>query len=358
MSKEIRDIRLALQAAWTEGKRCALATVVRAEGSSYRKTGARMLVTSDGCIIAGCVSAGCLESDVAERACEAMAVGRASLVTYDTRLDESEILFGWGTGCSGLIELLIEPLHEENAPLALPTYADEHRKPCVLLTFYGQDLTDPGRVLLDDEGRIVERIGTDAVDGTLVSMAQDAFRNERSQAVRVGALRTCIEYLAPTRNLILYGTGPDAVALAGMAQTLGWAVTIADHRAIPSALGTSLGRLISCRPESLLDQVTIDSQTALVLMSHNYLVDRELLCAVADTSLRYVGLLGSRVRYERLREDLTRSGDGGKLALLSGRLHAPVGLDLGASTPQTIALSIVAEIEGFFAKEPAGQSES
>ena len=352
MSKEIRDILSALRL--ERGRPCALATVVRAEGSSYRKTGARMLVTSTGGIAAGCVSGGCLEADVVERACAVIESGIAVVARYDTRFDESEIVFGWGTGCSGLIEVLIEPIDLGNVSLMLPEIADERRQDFVLMTFYGPDV--PERVLIDVDGRIAGGHRTALVSTELIALAQETIRSERSQTANLPgtSVSVCLEYLAPIRSLIIYGSGPDAGALADLARHVGWSVTVADHRAV-SPERFPADRCVTCHPELLADHVVMDRQTALVIMSHNYMVDRELLCSLAESPLRYIGLLGSRSRALRLREDLESSEDRKTLDRLAGKLHAPIGLDIGASTPQMIALSIVAEIEAIYSK-PVSQS--
>jgi xanthine/CO dehydrogenase XdhC/CoxF family maturation factor len=342
MSKEIRDILAALKE--RELASCALATVVRAEGSSYRKVGARMLVGSTG-ILAGCVSGGCLEADVVERAQEAIETGTPVVLRYDTRFDEAEIVFGWGTGCSGLIEVLIEPLTSVSIPLALPIAADERRECVVLATMYGGSRTEVNRALFGQDGNIIQRSPETKIADDFNNLAGTILSSGRSQTLETCVGSVCFEYIPPSRNLLIYGCGPDAIALMHLAQNVGWTVTLADHRATTADRYAAAECRIACRPETLFDHVCVDDQTALVSMSHNYLVDLELLQRASASSLRYVGVLGSNARARRLKGELEQLG---LPHTLYGRLHAPVGLQIGASTPEMIALSIVAEIESVF----------
>jgi xanthine/CO dehydrogenase XdhC/CoxF family maturation factor len=153
-----------------------------------------------------------------------------------------------------------------------------------------------------------------------------------------------LEHIAPPVPLVVFGAGHDAVPLIRLATELGWRVTLVDHRPAVAARAqfSAADEIIITRPESAAQAVVLDERTAVVLMTHNYEHDRQLLKFVLPSPTRYVGLLGPRSRADKLLQDLARAGVEPTHEQLE-RLHAPIGLDIGAETPEEIALSIIAE---------------
>jgi xanthine/CO dehydrogenase XdhC/CoxF family maturation factor len=160
-----------------------------------------------------------------------------------------------------------------------------------------------------------------------------------------------LESVAPPTALVIFGAGDDAQPLARLARELGWHVTIADPRA---AFATrerfpSVDAVIVGRADELVNKVMLDADSVAVVMTHHYVHDVPLLRALLKRPLAYLGLLGPKKRAEKILEDFTREG-----VTISAderaRLHAPVGLDLGADTPEQVALSIVAEIQAVIAR--------
>jgi xanthine dehydrogenase accessory factor len=329
----MRELDLILQqlaAAAERGEGVMLATVMRVEGSVYRGTGARMLVLASGESV-GAVSGGCLEADVIARAAELLASGQPELVSYDTRSSDDAVL-GLGLGCQGIIELLLEPLAGPALDEAVALYARlaHHREPVRLLTRVRADPRN-GR----SSGRIGERAIT-AMDGRVL---------EGSAAV-AGDPESASEVIQPAVQLLICGAGSDAIPLARLASMIGFHVSVVDHRGsfvtpsrFPGAI--SLHKVDpATEHEKLFDAaVPLDRRTMAVVMAHSASHDRAYLHALLRTGVRYIGVLGPR------RRTLELLGDGVAPArALPGNVYSPVGLDLGAETPEEIALAIVAEI--------------
>ncbi|HEX5654012.1 MAG TPA: XdhC family protein, partial [Chitinophagaceae bacterium] len=235
--KEIRDIIQAYKQARAEGRQTALATVVHVEGSSYRRPGARMLVTDEG-QLTGAISGGCLEGDALRKALLVMKEKRSMLVTYDT-MDEDDAKFGVGLGCNGIIQVLIEPIDAslENNPISYLEAIAAERKKAVLVTLFSMDdrkTTQPGTcMLLKEDGHMVNR--SPLLQDTLEKDARDTFRTQQSSFKKYINpsinLTAFIELIRPAVSLVIAGAGNDAIPLVEMAAILGWDITVVDGRA-------------------------------------------------------------------------------------------------------------------------------
>jgi len=352
--KEILDIIDAYTAAVTAGKRMALATVVHVNGSSYRRPGARMLVTDDG-MLTGAISGGCLEGDALRKALLVINQQQNKLVTYDTT-DEDDAKFGVQLGCNGIVHILFEPIDPDMAdhPVILLQQLSAKRQEGVLITLFSlqhpQELL-PGTCLLllpdaettgtlDESYRQQLLQDAAAVLSTKTSIAKD-------YAVEETLLTAFIEFVQPPVALVIVGAGNDALPLAGIGRILGWHVTVADGRVTHANLQRfpTVNRLITGKAEEVAAQINIDPQTVFVLMTHNYNYDIALLkLLVKQHDCPYIGSLGPRKKLERMIADLKEEG-----IILSpdqtARIFGPVGLDLGAETAEEIALAIAAEIK-------------
>lgn len=356
--KELREILNAHDALRRQGRPAALATVVAVRGSSYRRPGARMLLTGDGWV-AGGVSGGCLESDVAQRARAVLESGRAEVVTYDTT-EDGDVVFGVGLGCRGVIQILIEPLSGDRPDMAFLMSLVRRREPGVCATVFrceGDSATRLGdRLLLSQSGEVCDGLAG-AVAALVRPDTQGVLASGKSvvrdYALAQGSVAVFLEALAPPQALVIFGAGHDAPPLVRMARELGWHVTVADARPAYASAERfpSADAVLTCPPEEAADRLPLDAQTAVVLMTHNYLQDRTLLEQWLPAPVRYLGVLGPKRRTERLLNDLPP-------ALVTpevfARLHSPVGLDLGADTPELIALSILAGIQAVAAGRPGG----
>ena len=279
--KEVSEI-LRVVSGFRAGERAVLATVIDVQGSGYRLPGARMLMLPDGKTF-GTVSGGCLEADVLERAKKVLETGGPEVFTYDTTADENSV-FSLNMGCRGVIQIRLEPVGKNSDVIAKMRAAYEDR------------------------------------------LAADGFD--------------------PPVAILLFGAGADAVPLARIASELGWPITVHDHR--PAFLTQerfpSAQKLVLQTVDEPPEDIAADSLTAAVIMTHNYARDRFVLPALLRSSVFYIGALGPKRRTEQLLEELAADGEIFDEIRLTD-LYAPIGLDIGADTPEGIALSIVAEIQ-------------
>lgn len=356
--KEIRNIIAAGEKALLEGKQVALATVVHVEGSSYRRPGARMLITEEG-TLTGAISGGCLEGDALRKALLVMAQQKPMLVTYDT-MDDDDAKFGVGLGCNGIIQVLLEPIQplQQNNPLQLLQQLASERANAVLVTVFSlENKKDPqqGTCLLVKEQNMVGEITSELslknallADATLALESRtSAFKNYTSTGKAVTAF---LEMVPPAVSLVIIGAGNDVIPLVEMADIIGWETTVVDGR--PSYAKqerfTSACQVLVSKPEQVLSQVSIDEKTIFLLMTHNYNYDLAMLKELVKSDLVYIGILGPTKKLQRMLDELAEQGsplDPRQLAMI----HSPMGLDIGAETPEEIALSILAEVKAVIA---------
>lgn len=355
----MKDIQSILALARESGGDLALATVVKTRGSAYRRPGARMLVTSDG-RTAGMISGGCLEGDVKERALKVMQTGRPSLVIYDSSASY-DIVFGLGLGCNGIVQVLIEKVSLADPEGVLGLFAqcaDQRRLGSLATVFDGRHDAGPcmGAHLLHwPDGRLTStsedlwlraRLETAMaeVEGTRTAVRPLSLADGR----HLGAL---IENFSPAPSLFVFGAGDDAIPLVLLAQGLGWQVTVIDARPdyAKSERFPAGSQVLCLRPEATPD---LPAGAMVMVMTHSFERDKLLLRTLIPQQPRYLGILGPKARTERLLSDLAGESVEFSEAELA-RLHGPAGLDLGAETPEEIALSIIAEMQATIARRPA-----
>ena len=280
------------------GQPMALATLVAREGSSYRQPGARMLVSAGGAY-AGSLSGGCLEEGIAGIARQVLADGRTRFESIDTRPH---------FGCPGTLKILIERI-------------------------------EAGGLLDEIAARVAVR---------------ESFRLATSECgTHLGGGEGFIEEVGPRPRLVVIGWTSDQDPLFRMAALLGWEChrIVRDARMdVPPVAGEQVGL---CPADELTGRFAPDSATAVLVMSHHLATDLAYLKAAFPADYAYVGLLGSRRRREELLGELGACGMLDDERAIS-RLHAPVGLDLGAEHPAAIALSILSEIQAVLAGRDGG----
>lgn len=333
---ETRALVDAFDAANVRGERCALATVVSVEGSSYRRPGARMLVGATG-TSTGTISAGCLESDVIEHAKHAIRSGEAKLVEYDTTASSEEMAWGLGLGCNGVVRVLVEPVAADSLYIEALRRSCEMRldaAPITVATVYQASEIAPAgaRLVMHEEGSVqAEKLSTE-----MAALLESEVRTPRGG---MASLKVFVERLLPPVSLVLFGAGQDALPIVELARGLGWRTEVVDPQARPASLSrfALADRVTLARPEDVAARVRLTPRTLALLMSHNYAHDLELLRFLLASPACYIGVMGPRKRTERMLSQLGMDEE-------SSRLHAPVGLDIGASTPAEIALSILAEM--------------
>lgn len=356
---EVRALVEAFDAANTSGERCALATVVSVEGSSYRRPGARMLVCEAG-VSTGMISAGCLEGDVIEHAKRVIETGRAALVEYDTASTSDEMAWGLGLGCNGIVRVLVEPL----GPASL--YVEALRRSCdgragaapvTVATVYQHTTSDSmlaasrvevgARLFIDGGGETGRENLSDEVASLIECDVRAGAAGVRAYEVAGGSLKVFMETLLPPVPLVVFGAGQDALPVVELARGLGWQTEVVDPQARPASLSrfAAADRVTLARPEDVAAQVGITPRTLTLLMSHNYSHDLSLLRFLLASPARYIGVMGPRKRTERMLSELAAEAATSRLEEADlARLYSPAGLDVGASAPAEIALSIVAEM--------------
>lgn len=337
---------------WNSAVACALATVVRVHGSSYRSPGARMLIREDGRWV-GSISGGCLEGDALRKARQVMREQQAVTVTYDTR-EESNQQLGIGLGCNGVIDVLIQPIG------ALPEVWEKliHLgHPVALATaFHGGWL---GRYALQQSPHSPAESSDADLAAAAGPLLQKVFDLQHSfeEELRLGGKTVSVffEYLQPLPRILLFGAGFDARPVSQLAKSLEWSVEVTDECAahIAPVFFPSADKLSLCHREQIVQEFSITPHTACVLMSHNYEYDRDVLQKILKSEAFYIGILGPRKRFDRMREELTSAGFYAPTDQWQ-RVHAPIGLDIGAETPDEIALAIVSEIQAVWAGRTGG----
>lgn len=347
--RDLRDLLSAFARLEERGEAGVLVTVMRVVGSAYRRPGARMLLRGDGPPV-GLVSGGCLEADLAERSRAVLETGRPACVVYDAR-ESADLIFGLGLGCEGRIDVLIErvPEAQSGGHLAWMARCLSARERHVVVTVFrspeGDDVAT--RLWRSETGAGGTTCKNPRIEAALGGAAAAALAAGRSQDVALetaeGPIDALAEVLVPLPQLVLLGGGPDAQPVVRLAARLGFEVTVIDHRPafataerFPEALDVR-----RCEPGRLLETVEIDPEASVLVMSHAFSHDLASLRAILGRHRGYLGVLGPRRRTDRMLEDLAREGVSPSAYV---RLHAPVGLDIGAETPEEIAVSILAEI--------------
>jgi xanthine dehydrogenase accessory factor len=335
-------------------ERAALATVISVEGSSYRRPGARLFVTESGRWTGG-ISGGCLEGDALQKARRAMLQNRASTVVYDTREpDEQQI--GVGLGCNGRIEILMAPLGAENStenPINIWAQIMECRIPRILVTLVAApencNIT-PGAMWQLEEGKpLPDSIHNTPLAAILNDALAQVWQKGKSMLCKTEAYSAFVELWQPPVHLAIFGGHYDIHPLIGLAKSIGCKVSVTANlqKTIRDfvAGADELFQAGKSRPET-------DSLTAIVLMAHDYATDLDNLRWAISTTAPYIGLLGPRVRTLKLLQTLEAEGIPPNAC--KARIFGPAGLDIGASTPETIGLSIIAEVQACFAHRTGG----
>lgn len=273
----------------------ALATIVRTHGSTYRKAGARLLVSPDGGTT-GVLSGGCLEEEVAAHGLQVMNCGSPRLVDFDTRR-----LYG----CVGRLEVFIERIPPARV--------------------HGNLLTDMARMIRSREAARV-RIPYQSATGRSELIPSRMLLAERDDVFT--------ETITLPTRLLIFGSGPEILPLKVFATGLGWVVQEYAH------------------PGELPEETRMDAHTAAIIMTHHFGRDLAALDRLLPAGLPYIGLLGPRRRHSEL---IARLRDYRELdPRWLDHLHAPAGLDLGSGAPEQIALSIIAEISAILSGRSGG----
>lgn len=315
MTHEFKSIVEQALLAKQKGITSVLATVVALDGSSYRQPGVRMLILENGKMV-GAVSGGCVEKDVLQQSQSVFQTGISKIMTYDGR---------FRLGCEGILYILIEQFSPEEGFFSALETVLHQRNPFKISCYYSKTIGE------------IEGIGTQAhLAGKIFNLSLPS-KSEKE-------LSKFSETLQPCFKLMIFGAEHDAVQLCKLAHYNGWEVTVVsgplESKSIKDFPGATA--FFSVSPDALeLD--SIDHETAIVIMSHNYANDLKYLIEIKDTKPAYIGLLGPKKRREKLLSQFIEYCPDVHESFLEN-LYGPTGLNIGAETPQEIAISIVSEI--------------
>jgi len=363
---ELGNVVRMYEGASQAGRVAALASVVNVRGSTYRRVGAHMLVTEDG-EVTGSISGGCLERDVRRHAVSVMQSGQPKHLVYDsTGDDDDDGEDRLSLGCNGVVEVLVERLLPGDVTMAFLAACLRAQQPAVVATVFASwpdDSIAAGSRLLWRPGQEPLVLGVRSTEHQrmLAEASASVFAAGASSArifdTSTGRMAVSFEIIERSPTLAIFGGGQDAVPLAAMAKALGMKVFVVDSRPGHATRLRFAGadRLVAEELHAAVDRLALDGDSLAVVMNHNYRLDLAALEALLPTPIRYLGVLGPKRRTSRLLADLAARGSVPSEAQLA-RLYGPVGLDIGAETPNEVALAIVAEMKAVLAGRRGGPS--
>jgi len=334
----MRDILADVDRWQKDGVQTALATVVQTWGSSPRRVGAKMALASDG-RIAGSVSGGCVENAVFEAGIESLKTNRPQLLHFGVA---DETAWEVGLACGGGIDVFVKPL-DKNFYKELHSVLENEERAVTATIVRGPDEILGHEILLREDGQGTGTLGGQW-DEAALKLSKEAFSSGISRRVVLNEkVEIFIEAIIPPPTLIIVGGVHIAVSLTSLAKTLGYWTIVIDPR---KAWGNverfpHVDRLIQAWPDVAFEQVKVTRSTAVAMLTHDPKLDDPALKIALNSPAFYVGALGSKSTHEKRRERLLNEG---MSELHLSRLHAPIGLNIGAQSPEEIALAIMAEV--------------
>ena len=365
-----KSILLTIAALEKEGNFAALATVVGVTGSSYRREGAKMLVLNDGSLV-GAISGGCLEADVREVGLELIESGLPRLLRYDNTSDD-ETVWGLGLGCNGVVEVFVERVPNNHSSFKNKKSGNnfnlysrienvsKNGDPVIIATVIksedSDDIKEGAKVIVHQNGTYEGSLGDETLDSLVKneslerlkrnSVNGDLSKNAPFNRIKdFGNTKAYLDMILPLPHLYVFGAGPDAVPLVNMAEGLGFYVTLVDHRPdyVKKEEFSLADEFITAKPSEIGKKFKLDPGSFVVILTHNFKRDRDIFSAILNSKPAYIGQLGPKVRTDKILKELKENGVILKKGALDS-LRSPAGLDIGAETPEEIALSIMSEI--------------
>jgi xanthine dehydrogenase accessory factor len=334
----MRDILSDIENWWADNKAIALATVIQTWGSSPRRAGAKMALTPDG-RITGSVSGGCVEGAVFEAGVEVLKSNRPQLLHFGVA---DETAWEVGLACGGSIDIFVKPLNMEFFDALRSTLVEE--QPAVVITLVSGSQELLGREMLIHEDGNVKGTLHRELDPPALAMAKEVLMQGESRRVMLNEdVELFMEVMLPPPTIIAVGGVHITIALMGLAKTLGYRTVVIDPR---STFGNeerfpNVDRLVQLWPAEAFQQIPLTRATAIAMLTHDPKLDDPALKIALPSPAFYVGALGSKTTQSQRRQRLL---DEGLTESQLDRLHGPIGLEIGAGTPEEIAISIMAEI--------------
>lgn len=323
MMKELKNILLQANAYHNKGISCVMATIVEIEGSGYRREGTRMLISQNG-EFTGAISGGCVEKEVWLQSAIVFKTNKAKLMTYDGR---------YRLGCEGTLYILIEPVEVKSSLLNSFLEFYKSYKTLQISCYYTK----------------TEKQSLGA--GSILHLNDENYKLKDSEPQgEIQGLSKFTQYIQPAKVLYIFGSEHDSVALSSIASIAGWDVTIVAHplNEKDRTFFPDAERIIHILPEET-GTLSFHCQTACILMSHSFSRDLAYLMELSKIDIPYIGLLGPHKRKAQLLDKLIELQPEVSEKFLDN-IYGPVGLDIGAETPQEIAIAILAELQSVFSK--------
>lgn len=352
----LNELLQAIDTAAHQGEETILATVVKVEGSAYRRPGARMLIPIHGRTV-GTVSGGCLEQDLAKKAWWLTDSGEPVVRRYSTGAtedeDDEQSALTFGLGCNGTVFVMLERLRAKSPAPAIDLLrrVRDSQLPAAMATVIASSRDASARVgdrlLSDTEGSLRNLQLNSAMRRGLHKTLMQKKSSIRLYSNARGEVEVFFEYIAPPPRLVIIGAGHDAQPLVRMAKLLDWHVSVIDSRShfaraerFPQADAVILASL-----DNPFDLAPLIDGAAVAVMTHSYRQDRHWLGLALQAAPAYIGQLGPKERTERLLAQIGTS---------TSALHYPMGLDLGGDAPQSVALAILAEMTAVMNQRQGG----
>lgn len=334
----MRDVLSDVDRWLMEEKQVALATVVQTWGSAPRRVGARLAVAADG-QFSGSVSGGCVENAVIAASIESLKTGRAQLMHFGV---PDETAWEVGLACGGSLDVFVKPVEMSSFAFLRAAWTETGCSVHVTV-IRGSEHILGREILLKENGEVIGTIGNHRQKKALELAHEVLLLGESQRRVLDEETELLLEFISPPPTLIAVGGVHIALALTSLAKTLGYQTAVIEPRGIwgNAERFPHVDQLISLWPDQALRQTGITPSTAIVILTHDPKLDDEALKIVLKSPAFYIGALGSKKTNANRRERLLSEGI---TDLQFSRLHAPVGLDIHAQTPEEIALSIMAEV--------------
>jgi xanthine dehydrogenase accessory factor len=335
----MRDILSDLDRWRAEDHSIAIATVIQTWGSSPRRAGAKMALTPDG-KITGSVSGGCVEGAVYETGVEVLKSNQPQLLHFGVA---DETAWEVGLACGGSIDIFVKPL-DMTFFESLRTILEEEQAAVVVTVVRGPEQLLGSEMLVRDDGYVTGALASQVFDKQALDLAREILTEGESRRAMLNEnIEVFMEAVLPPPTLIAVGGVHITIALMALAKTLGYRTIIIDPR---SAFGNeerfpNVDQLIPLWPDEAFQQIPITRSTAIAMLTHDPKLDDPALKIALPSPAFYVGALGSKTTQAKRRQRLLEEGG---LESQLNRLHGPIGLEIGAGTPEEIAISIMAEI--------------
>jgi xanthine dehydrogenase accessory factor len=343
----MREIIDEIQSWFNKKEPFALATVTRTWSSAPRPVGTSMAVSQSGEAV-GSVSGGCIEGAIYELAQEVLETGQPQSVTYGVSDDSA---FSVGLTCGGTIEIFIQHVDEKSFPnFELVANAIKKDKPIAIATLiYGQD--EIGDRIVFDNKEVHGSLNSADLDHAVVEDGRGLLDQGKTRTIKIGKngerrkdqLSIFVESYAPAPKMIVFGAIDFAAAVVRVGKLLGYHVTVCDARGLFATKKRfpDADEIVVAWPHKYLSTVAVDERTVLCILTHDPKFDVPVLEIALRTNAGYIGAMGSRRTHN---DRLARLREAGMTELELSRLRSPIGLDIGARTPEETAVSIAAEI--------------